>query len=375
MRPSEPTPPRTCALCPVAGCGRELPVTPDSAHLSTHCLCPKRTRLQLGLSTTGRWVLRLQAYDQEERAEHNAIMHALISGQVTSKSHRRQRFDNAADATTADLVDAANARTGAANEMERYLLSGNLDRAVEAAERYAACRVAVTLLTRNYKSQRRREADRSGLWHHSAEFYIEQPGERLANVRLTFAFEAMYVNDSITVTSEENGQRVTGEVDAHGTTLRVVNARTIEVDSGVMVGDEGWRQLIRLLQRTEEGKPGKPADPRALIWRHNARKELELRPYVKTYYPQAVVALEALRRTLRVAPMLKEGPQEAQQGEFWPEWVLDGQPEDAPWSGNEREGDQTQAAGAGRSIDQYNQQGLRLQHSIKPRSGKPRARR
>ena len=271
------------APCPVRGCLRDLPIAPDEAHLPLHCTCPQRKPLQIGLSGTGAWVLRERSYGQAERALHNAIAHALVTERIpdSERTFRSRRPVTAPDRTTAQMTEAYLAMNRAARDMAQRLRTGDYASASNAAERFFACDHAYLLLSKRYNRAREKsglEKGTPGLWHHSPTFAVKDG----AGHEYILEFEAMF-NDA-------------------GTDITVANDAEIEQRSGLPVGLEGWRQLVRLLQRVETGKPGRAPDLHHLIWRISSgpdRGELKLRDHVKSHYKQAVVALEALRLTLR----------------------------------------------------------------------------
>lgn len=77
-----------------------------------------------------------------------------------------------------------------------------------------------------------------------------------------------------------------------------------------------------------DGGPGPAPDLKHLIWRprRDDKAKFELRPAVKQHYPEAVVAIEALRRTLRPefrAPEEKDRIEEAREEAGRTEWQND----------------------------------------------------
>ena len=108
--------------------------------------------------------------------------------------------------------------------------------------------------------------------------------------------------------------------DEKGGSFVMANAEDIERMAGLQVGADGWRQLLALLTRFED-KPGRKADAASLVYVENGGF-LELRRHVRDRFPRAVLALEALRRTLAPDGIgLKRGLELTGQLKDEPDWL------------------------------------------------------
>lgn len=278
-----------------------LPINPALTDQPYLCPCPRRETLTVGRTARGTWTLQPWTPGRDAREEINAIAHALVAGQVHPDRRHREHADTAPDPSAQRMEEAFRVSERLSRQSCAALLAGHPQEALELAEQHNAALYAYKLHARTYRRQRR-ETFRTGRWHHGEVYWLDlvahvraAPGtgtasatHALPKIRLPqahrFEFEFLAVYD------EQTGQ------------LRVENGPDIERESGVVVGDDGWQQLIDLLSRIDPDqdqheKPGAKADLTQLIYRDD-RGTLTLRAHIATRYPRAVVALEALRRTL-----------------------------------------------------------------------------
>jgi len=290
-------------LCPVAGCARLLDIDPAQAHLPIPCACDRRVRLTIGLSATGQWVARELRYSQDERWEHNLIARAIVLGQGIGQRGARAQAPTAPDVNSATMTDAYLAMVAAARATVNRVLLGQPEAALAEAERSQAAEHAYRLAAQRY-AQGVKKTVHTGRWHDTGRYWVT-----LDAVNFEFDLEGMW--------SEA------------GDEILVANAAELEDLSGIPVGPGGWQQLVRLLTRVSlDDRPGRTPDPEHLIWRPRRDKKsgYELRPPVKQHYPEAVVALEALRWTLRPefrAPEEKDRIDEAQEEAGRADWQND----------------------------------------------------
>ncbi|WP_261665250.1 hypothetical protein [Deinococcus sp. Marseille-Q6407] len=265
-----------CAVCPVRGCGRELPIKPEHADRAYRCPCPNAAELYVG-RTDKAWTLHLPPSTQEQRETVNRIAHALYTGQgYRDRGHRPTL--TAADGNSARMAEAFQTFHALTRQVTHAVLAGHPMQALDLAERAYAAEAAYWTHERRYRLARR-EHQNTGRWHDTETFWIEQPdpytpGHPLR--RYTFNLVAVW--------------------DERGATVEVVNGREIEVQSGLAVDAEAWRQLVALLTRAES-KPGSKTDPQELVYRSH-KGSLVVRDHVKKRFPEALKALEALRLSL-----------------------------------------------------------------------------
>lgn len=273
-----------CAVCPIKGCGRELPIDPALADLPYDCSCPRKAELHVGRDAD-HWVLLPPVSEAEKKETINRIAHALFTGQGYRET-RHQPTLTAADHNSGRMTEAFRTFHALAAQSAHALLAGDAAQALELARRAHAAERAYQTHERRYRLARR-EYQKTGRWHDTETFWIEQPdpyatGHPLR--RYTFRLLALWRED--------------------GAELEVVNGHEVALDSGVEVEPEAWSQLVRLLTRVET-KPGSKVDPLELIYRSD-RGHLVLRGHIKQHYPKAVAALDALRRSLRLE--LRDSP-------------------------------------------------------------------
>lgn len=277
----------TTAPCPVQGCchleitktgssahPRDLPIDPAQADQPYTCPCPRRAILTTTLTARG-WRLREHAPRQEYRATHNAIAHALLTGQAYQS--RPQHVDRTADPTSARMEDAFRQTHHLLTQVRNNLLAGHLLAAQQLAEQSLAAEVAYRHHRRRYERTLRIDRQQ-GRWKNAETFYVDllptSPTHQLPDARrFTFQFIAVW--------TEAGWQMANGD--------------EIERQSGMNVGPDAWTELIHLLGRLED-KPGAKAEHH-LIWQEH-HGILKLRPHIRAHYPRAVTALEALRLTL-----------------------------------------------------------------------------
>lgn len=93
--------------------------------------------------------------------------------------------------------------------------------------------------------------------------------------------------------------------DKRGSGIQVANSVEIEERSGIDVGEDGWRDFVRWVEHHDKrlagAARGRPADPRALVFRDHSGG-LETRRSILDTYPGALRAFEALRHTLTHTP-------------------------------------------------------------------------
>lgn len=265
-----------CAVCPVRGCGRELPVEPEHADRAYRCPCPNKAELYVGRTETA-WTLHLPPSTQEQRETVNRIAHALHTGQGYRDRSFRPTL-TAADGNSARMAEAFQTFHALTRQVTHAVLAGHPMQALDLAERAHAAEAAYRTHERRYRLARR-EHQNTGRWHDTETFWIEQPdpytpGHPLR--RYTFNLVAVW--------------------DERGATVEVVNGREIELQSGLAVDAEAWRQLVALLTRAEN-KPGAKTDLQELVYRSH-KGSLVVRDHVKKRFPEALKALEALRLSL-----------------------------------------------------------------------------
>jgi len=289
--------------CPVSGCTRRLDVDPAQTHQLLLCPCDRRARLGIGLSGTGQWVAREMRYSQDERQEHNLIARAIVQGQGIGQRGGFAKAPTAPDANSATMADAYLAMVGAARATVMRVLLGQMDAALVEAERSNAADSAYRLAAQRYGASVKKTMH-SGRWHDTSEYWVT-----VNEVNFRFSLEGMW--------SEA------------GDVVVIANATELENLSGVPVGPGGWEHLVHLLNRVVlDSGSGPSPDIEHLIWRprRDDKEKFELRPTVKQHYSGAVVALEALRRTLRPefqAPEERTRREEAEAYAQQAEWQND----------------------------------------------------
>ncbi|SMB85467.1 hypothetical protein [Deinococcus hopiensis] len=285
------------AACPVKGCAttvreggatacqpRELPIDPSRADQPYVCPCERRALLVVGRTGRKSWTLREYVPDQDARQEINQIMHALVMGQAKEDRVYHARLDTSADPTESRMLQAGQASYHLGRQVWTLLLQGHLQAALDMAEQANTADYAYQLHARASRRQHK-EKVREGRWKNAGRFYIEQEVQPRRDGQLEGqSVTHRFVFDFVAVYDETGGTHV------------MANAEKIERMSGVMVGTDGWRQLIALLTRFEN-KPGTKADAQTLIYEW-VRDSLVLRRHIRDPFPRAALALEALRRTL-----------------------------------------------------------------------------
>lgn len=313
IRPERiPTPPASArqSPCGVPGCLQTLPIDPAQADQPYLCPCPRRVRQEVFLDQRQgepRWKLRAEALtlrpSKDAKEEYNLIAHALVSGQVLREG--RRRVDTAPSESATRQSEAFLEAYRHFRQAALLLARGHAVAALDYAERGLAAEVAYDIHT----SALRRELhqhQQGTLWQGGRVFWVDLPVRTAEGEMppMRFSFEFLAVEGA--------------------TEIEVLNGEDIERDSGVNVGVDGWRDLVRLLTRVE-AKPGVESDPRYLIYRPQG----ELRPHARRY-PRALIALEALRRSMK--PLVKRQDQDAALAEWYgnweamssePEWVHD----------------------------------------------------
>ncbi|RJF74943.1 hypothetical protein D3875_02810 [Deinococcus cavernae] len=292
------------APCPVGGCGLKvkdaqtrltshqrhvLPINPALADRPYLCPCPRQATLTVGRTARRTWVLREWKPDRDAREEINLIAQALVAGQTYADRRHSRRPDTSADATSGRLGEAGRTMISLDIRARRALLDGKVQLALEYAERAEAAHHAHQLHQRTYR-RHRREDIQGGRWHNAERFYIDLPVPQGKTERQGAQRPPLHVRqvfDFLAIYDEQSGKLV------------VENGPEIELVSGVEVGVDGWAQLISLLSRLDpEGdKSGVKPDLGHLIYRE-ADGHLKLRASLGRF-PRALMALEALRRTLR----------------------------------------------------------------------------
>lgn len=317
----------TTAPCPASGCGRELPIDPSLGYDTYTCPCDRRCLLDVGLTKTKQYVLREHKASQGERHEINLIAHALVTGQALSQAQPTRRLAySEADPASDHMARAHLSAFNLYRETAKLLSLGHYQRALETADRARAAERAYDLHARNYAKASPEEIHEA-VWHDADRYFIELhdaqvikkpkdkdgPYTALKLTRLEFPFLALW--------DEENS------------TWDVANGPMLELISGLEVGEDGWRDLMGLLVylRGEEvngeksGKPGRKADALHLIYREN---EGHLKPLpVTKRFPRALLALEALRRSLNINPQRIQRdtpvPEWVKQDDWLPDWAED----------------------------------------------------
>lgn len=320
------------ARCGVPGCLHVLPIDPSKADQPYVCPCPRRIPQEVYLDqrqATPRWKLIADALalrpDRGAKEEYNLIAHALVTGQVVREG-RRVPVDLAPSEHATRQQEAFLEAFRHYRQAALLLTRGHAVAALDAAERGLAANVAYDLhsaaLTREKKQH-----DRGALWQGGRAFWVDLPVRRE-----TVTLDAGNVGREQTVELPHTMRFTFEFLAVEGVKeVEVINGEDIERASGVNVGPDGWRDLVRLLTRLEE-KPGEDPDRNHLIYRRKYADEdwLHLRPHVKRY-PRALTALEALRRTL--TPLVPRQSLDAAlsewygQGREWlhdqPDWVRD----------------------------------------------------
>lgn len=320
--------PRNFAPCPVQGCGttlredaagpavgcapRDLPIEPSRAYQPYTCPCPRRALLAVGRTAAKGWTLREHRPTRDEREEINLIAHALVTGHGRRDHARHRPVNTAAHPTSAEMDQAFRVSHSLAMQVVAQVLAGHPQRARELAEQATAADYAHSLHRRAYRREHRLDL-REGRWQNADEFWIDvhtpdaqHPGQPGFSLRLVLHFLALW-----------NEEEARWDVDG---------AEEIERRAGVEPGEDGWRALMALLvylrsETVNEERPGKrgpKVDTHHLIYRAHGTSLL-LRDPVRDRFPRAVLALEALRRTLAPLP----APGQLQETVEEPDWVAD----------------------------------------------------
>lgn len=321
--------PRNFAPCPVQGCGttlrenaagpvvgcaaRDLLIEPSRAYQPYTCPCPRRALLAVGRTAAKGWTLREHRPTRDEREEINLLAHALVTGHGRRDHARRRPVNTAAHPTSAEMDQAFRVSHSLAMQVVAQVLAGHPQRARELAEQATAADYAHSLHRRTYRREHRLDL-REGRWQDADEFWIdvhtpdrEHPGQAGFSLRLVLHFLALW-----------NEEEARWDVDG---------AEEIERRAGVEVDEDGWRSLMALLvylrsEAVNEERPGKrgpKVDTHHLIYRAHGTSLL-LRDPVRDRFPRAVLALEALRRTLAPLPAPRQVPEVF---EAEPDWVMD----------------------------------------------------
>ncbi|MBZ9715510.1 hypothetical protein [Deinococcus multiflagellatus] len=303
---------------------RELPISATLATRPFTCTCERRAVLELARTGRGQWKVQELQTTPVQREAHNLIAHALFMGQVERNRTERRPTVRAADPSSANMVEAFQNAHHHFRQAALQLVQGHIAAAQREAERALAADAAYQAHARVVARQRTGGV-RTGRWQNGETFWlmlpVPPPGQFGAPpqppvpTRFRFQFLAVW-GTALAPPAEGSAVATVGS-----NTVEVLNGPDIERQSGVPVGPDGWRQLIGLLTRFEGGKPGQAPDPLELIWRSEDGK-LKLRQHIKTRYPRAVLALEALRRTLVPAPVYK-GRDLPWSDEQEPSWVQD----------------------------------------------------
>ena len=317
------------ARCGVPGCHSVLPIDPAQADQPYLCPCPRRIPQEVYLDqrqAVPRWKLLADALalrpDRGAKEEYNLIAHALVTGQVVREGRR-------APVDIAPSEHATRQREAYLEAFRHYrqaallLTRGHAVAALDAAERGLAANVAYDLHSAAL-GREKKQHDRGALWQGGRAFWVDLPVRRE-----TVTLDAGNVGREQQVELPHT-MRFTFELLAvEGVSeVEVINGEDIERASGVNVGPDGWRDLVRLLTRAES-KPGQDIDPGHIVFRED-RDVLVLRAHVKRY-PRALIALEALRRTL--TPQLPRQSLDTSLSEWYgrgrewlhsePDWVRD----------------------------------------------------
>ncbi len=269
---------------------RALPIDPAHGDRPYHCPCERGATLTVGRTARGDWTLRPWVPSRDDREEINLIAHALVTGQAYEDPHWSRPVDTSPDRSSARMVEAHGTMTRTDRAIRLAVQAGHLQRAFELAEQASAAEYAFKLHRRSYNRDRR-EAHQGGRWQNAEWFWIalSVPVRTRDGESPQPDIQQRFLLNFVAVYDEEAG----GEV--------VANADEIERESGIPVGQDGWTQLMTLLTRVDPdgdgGKPGQAADLHHLIYKED-RGRLTPRPHVQKRYPRALVALEALRRTL-----------------------------------------------------------------------------
>jgi len=289
---------------------RLLPIDPTLTYRVYTCPCPRRALLDVGQNARKEWVLREHTLTRDEREEINLIAQALIAGQAHQDQVAFRPTLTAPDLHSDRMVSAFMAAHQLSLQVVKQVLAGNTQVAQDLALRANAADHAYQSHARVLRRDNRAQ-QQTGRYKNAKLFWLDLPvrhgdQDRLVAVpRFTFAFLGVY--------NEEERR------------YRVENSADIERASGLEVGEDGWRQLMDLLTRFEV-KPDQKENPAEPIW-FDDRGTLTLRRHIRLRFPRALVALEALRRTL--TPALMRRPKQEDES-YWrsyalhdPLWVYD----------------------------------------------------
>lgn len=320
--------------CPIIGCREQLPIDPAQADQPYTCPCERRAELEVHLRGAGTddpaWELvdplsplRLP---HDVREVHNLIAHALVAGQVTRDARTRPRTQ-VGTAANEHAQRESGAFLAAYREMREACVLLTMGHPV-AAHDHATRGLAAAVAYEAHASALRRE-DRQlraeTLWQGGGTFYVDVP--LTPEVHL---LDAGKVGPQVVELPRFQRMEFDFVAIEGAREIEVVDGEATELLSGIRVGADGWRDLVRLLTRLEV-KPGTDVDTQHLIYRPD-HGTLQLRRHVRERYPRAVVALEALRQTLR--PQVQpQGLTQATQDWFGsaagyqhraePDWVRD----------------------------------------------------
>lgn len=316
------------AACPVGGCGRELPIDPSLGYDTYTCPCPRRELLDVGLTRDKRYVLRSHRPNADAKHEINLIAHALVTGQARDHAQpTKRRPDTGADPASAGMFRAHMAAHRLYREAANLAYAGQHKKATLVTDRARAAERAYDLHAARY-ARATAEETHEAVWHSAERFYIEKLSTKVVSrarklaapaLRLTALQLTTFTFPFLALWDEEKG------------VWDVANSGVLEVVSGLEVGEEGWRDLMGLLvylrgetvNGEDSGKRGKKADERHLIYRTNG---VQIRPrlFIAKRFPRALIALEAVRRSLSLEqPKAKKQalPQWARSVEDQPDWA------------------------------------------------------
>ncbi len=238
------------------------------------------------------------AVTQFQRVEHNLIAAAILNGDVTP-DERPQRLQPPLPGQPRKHP-LADEHEQAWREMHQHAMlcvRHTLGRNTALADHHAAlsedARVRHEVLAAEL--ERRRATHHTGRYHDGELFRVALPADPTLPEDLDLEQVEEWQNWHFTLV-------IVWAED--GATLEVANGVEIEQESGVYVGEDGWRALTRWLEThddrlTQGAQQGRQfEDETDLIWRVNG-SGLSLRTKVAQEYPAIVHALEAIRCLLR----------------------------------------------------------------------------
>jgi hypothetical protein len=246
----------------------------------------------------------LHRITQEARAEINRLAQAIHRRHFVA-APRAERFSGyaatpsqpRADASAGEISEQFLGSYSDALEACRMLSAGRWEEAGHYAQQALVRQARYRNASKTLEQTRTRLS--TGRFFHGELLSIRHH-HPCDDPRMHAAFEQWYVR-LVLIWAED------------GVTLTVANAQQLEGESGIIVGPDGWSDLVRWISDLTEIEDGKRRgrrldDDRDLIylWRDD-REEFELRRRLHATYPGLPRAFECLRRSMHALLALDRG--------------------------------------------------------------------